>query len=48
MSNKFSKELMGFIKKLQPNSFNIALIELKLSLWAKSGKVNILTKFQEN
>ena len=28
--------------------FNIASIELKLSLWAKSGKVNIPTKFQEN
>ena len=38
----------GFNKKLWPNSFNIAPIELKLDLWAKSGKVNIPTKFQEN
>ena len=38
----------GFYKKLWPNSFNIAPIELKLGLWAKSGKVNIPTKFQEN
>ena len=35
-------------KKVWPNSFNIAPIELKLGLWAKSGKVNIPTNFQEN
>ena len=33
---------------LQPNSFNIAPIELKPGLWIKDGKVNIPTKFQEN
>ena len=39
---------MSSEKKLQPNSFNIAPIELKLSMWIKDGKVYIPTKFQEN
>ena len=33
---------------MQPYSFNISPIELKLGLWVKSGVVNIPTKFQEN
>ena len=37
-----------YYKMLLSNSFNIAPIELKLGLWAKRGKVNIPTKFQEN
>ena len=36
------------LEKLQPNSFNIAPIELKLGLWVKGGLVNIPTKFQVN
>ena len=44
---KFSKESMGFRKSYEPDSFNIAPIELKLGLWFKGGVVNIPTKFEE-
>ena len=37
----------GFYKNLWPNSFNIAPIELKLGLWAKSGQVNIPPNFKK-
>ena len=39
---------MVFCEMLQPNSFNIAPVGLKLALWVKSGEVNNSTKFQEN
>ena len=38
---------MGFKKKIQPNSFNIAPNELKLGVWIKDGKVYIPTKFKK-
>ena len=36
------------LKKLWPNAFGIAPIELKLCIWIKDGKVYITIKFQEN